>query len=240
MACAPFGLAISEKMAEEYSRLYHKQFKAFMNCVDDLLLDKPFIEPSLRKEVRFVYVGGTHLNRWKSLLEIGKAIRELRTQQINAQLVIFSWISPGSEAEILKTMEPDIHFAGSLPKDQVAGVLDEADCLVHVESFDEAMRLYTRLSLSTKIPEYMGAGRPILFYGPSEIASCEYIKTSSAGWICSTQDQADLSGVVKQIIVSREMRLDIGRKAKLMAQECHRGSVVRSELRSLLAQASRR
>ena len=60
---------------------------------------------------------------------------------------------------------------------------NEADILLHVESFNEKMKKYTRLSISTKIPEYLASKRLIIAIGPVDIASIEYLKDNKAALI---------------------------------------------------------
>ena len=59
--------------------------------------------------------------------------------------------------------------------------------LVHVESFDNKSRQLTKLSISTKIPEYLATGKPIIAIGPREVASLEYLKDCSL-WITNKND----------------------------------------------------
>ena len=90
------------------------------------------------------------------------------------------------------TGTPGLKVVGSLRAEDVPRVLFDADVLVHVESFDPAARRYTRLSVSTKIPQYMAAGRAILGYGPGEGASCQYIVSTGSGRVVGERDPAAL------------------------------------------------
>src|SRR3546814_7688640 len=48
-------------------------------------------------------------------------------------------------------------------------------------SFVDHYSKYARLSISTKVPQYLSVGRPILAYGPKSLASISYIKETGAG-----------------------------------------------------------
>jgi hypothetical protein len=47
---------------------------------------------------------------------------------------------------------------------------------------------YTRLSLSTKISEYMMSKRCILMIGPDEVSSTKYIKKYKVGFVITNKD----------------------------------------------------
>ncbi|GAB3957775.1 hypothetical protein GCM10027614_73890 [Micromonospora vulcania] len=81
----------------------------------------------------------------------------------------------------------------SLASDEVPAALRSADVLVHIESFDQEIRRYTRYSVSTKIPQYLASGRPIFGYGPAEVASMNHIQEANAGVIVGTNDAAALA-----------------------------------------------
>jgi hypothetical protein len=70
-------------------------------------------------------------------------------------------------------------YMGSLSKDELNEVIREADVLVHVESFDRNSIESTRLSVSTKIPEYLAMGRPVLAVGPPDVASMEFLRDAA-------------------------------------------------------------
>ena len=61
--------------------------------------------------------------------------------------------------------------------------LSRADVLLHVESYYSRYTSYFRLSMSTKIPEYMSVCRPILCVGPSGIATVDFIQERKFGLV---------------------------------------------------------
>ncbi len=180
LARSPKRLVIGEAMAKEYTRRYGVEFLPFMNAVEPELFAEQASPPPSRQTLRLVYVGGLHLNRWRSLREIGLALKVLHAEGYQSEALIYSPSRFNDEGKKLD-MPPVMHFAGALVPSQIPAVLREADILLHVESFDRISRTYSRYSVSTKIPEYMCAARPILAYGPVELASINYVRDSGAG-----------------------------------------------------------
>ncbi len=76
-----------------------------------------------------------------------------------------------------------------------------------MESFDKKFVMSTRLSLSTKIPEYLNANKPILAYGPDGISSLEYLKDNKLANVCTNKEELknNIEDLIKQIgIYSKE------------------------------------
>jgi hypothetical protein len=114
-------------------------------------------------------------------------------------------------------------------------VLRRADVLVHVESFGAAERRYTRLSVSTKIPQYLWAARPILAYGPGEVASCQYVQSSASGVMV---ERLDLKPALQRLATDAGLRARLGRQAWLTARNRHDAKIIRERFRLVLAKAA--
>ena len=70
---------------------------------------------------------------------------------------------------------------GSVSADEVLSIQNEADMLIHIESKDLKNRLLVRQSFSTKIVDYLKSARPVLVYGPKNVASIDhFIKNDCA------------------------------------------------------------
>ncbi|MEV4656119.1 glycosyl transferase family 1 [Micromonospora sp. NPDC049301] len=188
---ASSGLCISAPMAEEYRRRYGIPFAPFMNCVQESAFDDHREAASAAPgtgPVEFVYVGGLHLDRWASLARLGAALKRLSSPLGPARLTLYA-----PERDLARYGDvfadlPAVRLARSIGSAEVAPVLWAADVLVHVESFKPEIAQYTRLSLSTKLPQYLAAGRPILGHGPGDLASMRHIVTTGAGLVVGEED----------------------------------------------------
>ena len=76
----------------------------------------------------------------------------------------------------------------------------KADSLLHVEAFDEKSKKSTRLSVSTKIFEYLYAGKIILGYGPSDVASMEYLRDIGCSVLCADDLSSPVNCFPKQAV----------------------------------------
>jgi hypothetical protein len=85
---SPIGMGGSVAMARELQSRFKIPFEGFMNCTP-ISTAFPAPSPSAQaRPVRFIYVGGLHLNRWQSLRDIGECLLALKESRIDAEAVI--------------------------------------------------------------------------------------------------------------------------------------------------------
>lgn len=170
-------LTISPKMKRTYKQLFHKDSIVISNVHSSLLENK---QKSDNKEIiKLIYAGGLHYNRYRVLEQLGKAIIRLNKQstKMSKEVNLFIYSNSKPTKKILKKINiPGAsRYCGSLGQKELAKELNDSDVLVHVESFDKKSIESTRLSLSTKIGEYLSLAKPILAVGPKDIASMEFL-----------------------------------------------------------------
>ena len=233
----PVRLVICDAMAREYQKRYGGNFVPFVNCVDKDSFD-PSCASVSKSAVRFVYIGGLHLNRWLSLKKIGQVLHEIcDVDGLKSELHIYTY--PADVDRYRRELEtfPVVSVKGWVPNKDVPQVLHDSDVLLHVESFDQEIRKYTKFSVSTKIPECMMAGRPILAYGPMEAASIAYVKESGAGIGIGWESREDIYCSLKELVVDKDLRLRLGNKARQVALELHDASAQNELFRNVLCKA---
>ena len=178
-------ITISEQMRQKYKTLFNKDSILAVNMVDSMNNDdikKTYddIKKSYNEKVTLVYAGGLHFNRYKVLNLLSKSIKEFNeNNKIKVNLMIYSGQVPTKKQLKYMNIEGASKFCGKLDSTEVRKVLNLCDIPVHVESFDRKSREATRLSISTKIPEYLSLKKPILAIGPEEVASMQYLKNIS-------------------------------------------------------------
>lgn len=177
------SLAISPQMAEEYGRRFRRDFGVAGNYVSDEQFGEP--RDGSEESLSLVYLGGLHLGRGETLIKLADALVRsasgiLRVFAPERDLAAYPRLS--DHPAVVETRNAS---AGEMP-----GILAKSDMAVHVESFDEETCRFTRLSLSTKIPMYMAAGRPILAVCREDLASGQYVERSGCGIRCDASPDA--------------------------------------------------
>lgn len=221
-------LTIGNKMSKVYKKKYGIESKAIMNLVQaNISID----ENSVFKlnNLKFVYVGGLHSNRWKTLSAIGKSLERISQKGFNGVLEIYSQKQP--EENILEQINQKKYsrYCGSLDEDGVKKTLQDADIVVHVESFDKTSKKVTYLSISTKISEYMASGKCILAVGPKDVASIEYLIETESGFVITNIEDECIDEKMINIFENVNDRCFYRKQAFLTAKRNHAAETKTSE-----------
>lgn len=211
---------IGDKMAIEYKNRFGGKYKVAMNSIDTTNKVTPY-ETMNNKVIRLLYTGNLGLNRWKSLQKIGKVLSKLNKDEVKAKLDIYSLNKPSKKVLEKINIKNSSEYKGALNSEELIIERNNSDILLHVESFDRKNKYITRLSISTKIPECLLAERCLLVFGPSEIASVQYVKNNQIGMVIDTNIKKDIEKKINFIINSREDRIRYIKNGKRIAMKRH-------------------
>lgn len=233
---SPVGLTICDAMSKEYEERYGLRFESFMNPVT--IRNKIFTQKATNGTLRLVYIGGAHLSRYENLKDIASVVDLLKLEGHDIEFNVYM---PKKDIEQYSQIFDNFKgcfIRGTVDPDEVLDILQMNDVAVHVESFSSIHTQYTRLSLSTKIPQYMAAGLPILAYGPSYLASCDYIYKINAGPVVGSKNHSELFTVISSLSNDIEKRNLFSRNAYATAVTNHSDENVRNRFREILMSAS--
>lgn len=185
------GFCIGPEMRDEYEERFNIKFTCMMNPVEKIINDKKLLTSDIKK---IVFMGGLHLGRLETLINF---LKELEYINLPYLIEIHLYIADNYRNEILKhkIKKIKVFIHNYIDPSEVENELLKYDVGLHLESFDERLKKFTRLSISTKIPQYMGLGLPILAYSPLDVSSTKYIDMNSAGVVVND----DLENKIKLI-----------------------------------------
>ena len=143
---------------------------------------------------RFAYFGNIGLGRYRSLYEIGEALRKVSADY---RLDIYS-NQVEQEAKKLFAACPAIRFHGSIPYAEVQKQIGENDVFIIVEGFGESDINAVRYSLSTKAADALASGANILVYGSAEAGVVSYMASTGAAVMCT--DKEELENCIRQLL----------------------------------------
>ncbi|MDQ0155367.1 hypothetical protein [Robertmurraya andreesenii] len=207
---------IGDDMGKEYANKLRKPCITIMNAIDiERFLSARVptsAEENNHSNIKMAYFGGMHLNRWKSLKAIGSACAYIsEAEGINISLSIYSNQLPDKKIFTSLNNGTSLKYMGSVTENEIIDEMQKYDVLVHVESFDRKMKQKTRLSISTKIPEYLASGKTILAMGPSDISSIKYLKKLDLPYVITSQKKENIT----DILLKMSSELDNSRFKKL-------------------------
>lgn len=215
------AVAIGDKMAGEYSERFGGRWEVAMNSVDlpDTVPPRPDDDS---RPVVLHFAGNLGLNRWRVLAVLGAALDVLAERHhTQARLEIFSIDAPEPVVLAELTASARVSFRGSVDAAALHQHRSDSDVLVHVESFDEQNRHVTRLSVSTKIPEYMTADRVILAIGPPDVASIQYVADKDFGAVVTSPDPQRIAEELRQLLADPQRRAALRSRARHLVEANH-------------------
>ena len=178
-----------------------------------------------------VYLGNVGLDRYRSLVDIGRALKRLDSDM---RLEVYSG---ETDEKILGelTEENGIVFHGSVNSQEMNRIISDSRLVVHTESFTPEMIGRVRYSVSTKIADLLASGRCIFAYGPAEVASVRYLRDNDAA--CVVTDSAALEAALDEILNDREKRAMYIQNAKALAKKNHDGALVPEKVAEIIRAA---
>ncbi|MBY6052632.1 hypothetical protein [Cytobacillus firmus] len=231
---------IGDDMAEEYKEKLNKECFPIMNAIniDNYIKIPKYNNEKDNIDIRMAYFGGLHSNRWKSLGLITEAIRNLYGDY-KISLDIYSNSQPPDEILSKINIPPYSNYKGSINADNIIKKMKEYDILIHVESFDRKMIEKTRLSISTKIPEYLATGIPILGIGPKEVSSIKYLSNFQHSYIIDSIGQGVVEEMLIKISNEKDKHEKMGEQGVKLAIENHSISKNQDLVRERLSRVMR-
>ncbi len=178
----------------------------------------------------FRYFGNLGLGRWQILRQLGLSLQKINEHMPCAILEVYSSDKNPKTAKML-TIDNGSVYKGWVYGEEYLELLQSADVAVHVESFEPTNLNRTWGSISTKIADYLGAGKCIFAIGPLEQASINQIK--NVAFI--VDDLHNLENTLKKIIDDPNLRSSAQKKAKALAKSEHDICIIQKKLRDILA-----
>jgi len=200
---------IGDEMAKEYTKYFGKIFYPIMNSVDS----RSYIEPIIREKPVISYFGGLHLNRWKMIRNFALLVGN------RAEIWVYT-ISDISIVERAALNKVGVKIKSRVFGDELQKAMIDSDILLHVESDNVVSRSFTKLSVSTKIPEYLISGRLVLGYGPPEVASMKLLTDNNIGFLISCEKtNEEMSLDMEQVLTDFDFRMEFGKRAYNFAMQ---------------------
>lgn len=185
---AVLNYCISEIQKQEYEKCFHKKCRLLWKGAS---FERKPVHPLQGDVIKLVYTGNLGAGRYKQLSAIGEAIGRINADGKKMELDIYS-LTPMTQKMKKKLKIPGvIYLKGGVASGRIEEIQNNADILVHVESFDLKNKLTVRQSFSTKIVDYLAKAKCILAVGPFDVASIDYLVQNDAAIVAVTQKEIE-------------------------------------------------
>lgn len=213
---------ISSVMRTEYKRIFGIDSRIVVNMPDRIRQSNNLNNNN--NEYVLLYAGALNYGRDETIHLIATAIDRYNNVFNEKKAILRVYTNKLPAPEILNTIcvVGASEYGGSLNRDELNTMLNQADVLVFVESFEEEQIEKTRLSLSTKVPEYLSAGKPVFAVGPSNIGSMEYLQEAAA--CCNKKEE--IYNSLTNLLNDESTRLELAERAYKKYEMNHDKAVI--------------
>jgi len=219
-------IVISEEMFDEYSKKFPGKYYIAMNSIEI----KKNANKIRESKIKLLYSGNLELNRWKTLLLLSSVIQRLN---IDIEFDIYSLSRPSNYIMSKFKKYDRTTFKGAISSEELNIIRLKYDILVHVESFNITTRIITRLSISTKISEYLASNRPILAIGPNNIASIRYLERIKAAEVVTIPNKTKIAHALQKLL-SDDYRYSLSRNGVMAAKNNHDINKVSNDIENIM------
>ena len=224
------ALAISEDMAKHYTELTGIRHEFIMNSVP---VDDFRNEPrEITSTVNVTYAGGLHLDRWVTLKEVEKQL--LQYSERSQKSIVFNiYTSQADKEKYSDYFDNRITvFHNYVPHSEISRIYKASDILIHAETLNSKYNAFFKYSVSTKIPEYLSSGRPVILLCPKSMALYNYLKSNNAAYVADSTDS--FLKLFESLINDKTERLNIINSAQKLAAENHDFYAVQKKFKHIL------
>mgnify|MGYP002604936243 FL=1 len=226
-----YFLSICQAMSESYMSQYGKRFIPFHNPVDNKAWGRVEAVRHYPKDIfAIVYVGKINQDTIENIITLAQVVDLLNKRGVKVHFDVYT----PSKHQIDFSKYVGFSIMKAVSNEQIPKLLKGYDILYLTLGFSKISRAYTRLSMPTKLTEYLASGVPILLHAPNEIAVTKYVSQTNTGLICSVNSAAALENKLEMLINEAEVRNSIKKNALSLARE-HDITIVRERFRKALS-----
>lgn len=224
-------MSICKSMSDEYKVIYNKTFIPFHNPVDCSVWENvPRIEKFSNESI--IYIGKINNNTIAPIIDLCQAIGQLNKK---GKTIIFDIYTPDYSQDNSKKINKysNCHIYNSVSHNEIPQLLRSYSFVFLTLGFGKNDIKYTRLSMPTKLTEYLVSKTPILLYCPKEIALYEYSKIGRWAYWCD-RGVVNLCDAINCLISDKNIQEFISNNAYATVMEFHTTEIVREKFRQTI------
>lgn len=236
-------LGICDLMCEAYKERYGVVFMPFLNAVDiSGWKSKIRKDRSAGKPFRIMYHGsiyhgsilGRVCSQIDSLTDICKVVEKLNSDGFDAEMIVHTPLTVANYYRRYFRKFPHVFVQSDfIPADEIAGFLSEKDLLILPITFNKKGSYLLRYSMSTKVPEFMMSGTPVLLYGPKNTAPIQYAFREGWGYAVTERNVNILERAIKTLMEDRALREKLSKRAMETASLNHDREKIKREFQEI-------
>jgi glycosyltransferase involved in cell wall biosynthesis len=198
--------------------------------------DRVFEPKEVAAPIKFVYTGSLAIGRGETLALVADALNNIDSGKSSAELDIYSQTTP--KVDVLSRINKGCaHFMGKVSHLEIESILKKADVVIFAEAIKGKERFIAKLSFSTKITDYLAAGKCILAIGDKEIAPIDYFIKNDSAIIATNPEEIETR--LKEILENHNLINIYGKKAFECAYNNHEKNAMIERFVSTMCRATK-
>ena len=231
---ANLRLAISQEMAEVYSRIFGVHFYHFFNAVNVRKWQEIESQSKDNENFDIIYAGTINVKNIKSLKKFAYTVDKIATTSKKIRFRLFSF-QPRLNAYAPEFNNYSKTSIAEVPEgDDIVTLLKSGDLLLLPVDFTDEVKRITRYSMFTKVPAYMASGVPILLWAPDGIAVTEYARREKWAFVLDSEFPKDLKKILYEIIDNEINREIVSSRAMQLSEKRHDSRKISEQFHKLL------
>ena len=208
--------AISPKTKEEADRFFDINCTILPKPTERELNQKFDFQNSVDNQVRMMYAGNLMIGRMDTVRAVAQAMSEINKDDIKICLDVYT----ATEIPVdLQKFGFGVAFHAPVSQSEVLKLQNKADVLLFAEDIVGSERKVSRLSFSTKIPDYLSSGKCILAIGDNDTAPMEYFRSERVA-LCAG-DVVEIKEQLERIVENPQIVHEYGKRAYECAKKNH-------------------
>ena len=228
---------ISDAMAEEYKSRYGIESYVFHNPVPSAKWDQVRYDDTAGDHVhRIVYFGTVEGYHEEGIERLNIAIDILHRRGIKAICEIYGNVrDSGALDRFIKYQY--VECKGYIEYEKLPSLISGSDILFLPLSFKSRMRKALRLSIPTKLTEYMLCPQPMIVFAPEQLALTRYAKDKEIAYLVTKNSANELADALISLIQNKSLRTKISKRAYEVAMAEHTTEVVCKRFRRIIEES---
>lgn len=220
------NISICQEMTDVYKERYGVNFIPFHNPVDVSFWDSLSpIKKYPADMVSLLYVGKINYDTEACLIDCCKVVESLNKE---GKSIRFDVYSPdySIKCDLFDKYEHCTLFP-SIPHESIPELTKSYTALFLTLGFSKHSVKYVKLSMPTKLSEYLASGLPIVLYCSDSIALYHYVSNNKCAFTCCSRGETELMTTMLKLF-DKEESLRVVNNAHIIAQN-HDVGVIRAK-----------
>jgi glycosyltransferase involved in cell wall biosynthesis len=217
--------AVSQGACDYFERTYGVKCLPLLPLLDLETFQKPSARRADRTDASFhiVFTGAVYSAQVDALRRLVRVVNQFNDSSEETMRLTFYTSSSAATLDRAGLAGKNVR-RDSVPQEDVARVLAEADIAFLPLSFEPAMRHVVETSLPSKIAEYLAAGLPILAHAPASSTVARYCREFGCGLVVDQPDDAALRDALLRLKNDPALRQELAARALEVASKNHDAS----------------